>query len=61
MHFLTLFVAWLFAASARASLMTAAVFIIQSPLRYRVPARWRYAMWIPVLVVLLVPSFPESN
>jgi len=61
MHFLTLFVDWLFAASARASLLTAAVFIIQSLLRYRVPARWRYAMWIPVLVVLLVPSFPESK
>ena len=58
MHFLTLFVDWLLAASARASLLTAAVFIIQSLLQYRVPARWRYAMWIPVLVVLLVPSFP---
>ena len=61
MHFLTLFVDWLLAASARASLLTAAVFIIQSLLRYCVPARWRYAMWIPVLMVLLVPSFPESN
>jgi beta-lactamase regulating signal transducer with metallopeptidase domain len=61
MHFLTLFVDWLLAASARASLLTAVVFIIQSLVRYRVPARWRYAMWIPVLVVLLVPSFPESK
>ena len=39
MVFLTLFVDWLFAASARASLLTAAVFIIQSLLRYRVPVR----------------------
>ncbi len=61
MHFLTLFVDWLLAASARASLLTAAVFIIQFLLQYRVPARWRYAMWIPVLVVLLAPSFPESE
>jgi bla regulator protein BlaR1 len=61
MHFLTLFVDWLFAASARASLLTAVVSIIQSLLRYRVPARWRYAMWIPVRVVLLVPGFPESK
>jgi len=61
MNFLTLFVDWLLAASARASLLTAAVLIIQFLLQYRVPARWRYAMWIPVFVVLLAPSFPESH
>jgi bla regulator protein BlaR1 len=61
MHFVTLFVDWLLSTSVRASLLTVAVFLIQSILQHSVPARWRYAMWIPVLVVLLVPGFPESQ
>jgi beta-lactamase regulating signal transducer with metallopeptidase domain len=34
---------------------------LQVLLRHRVPARWRYALWLPVLLVLLTPAFPESQ
>jgi beta-lactamase regulating signal transducer with metallopeptidase domain len=52
---------WLLTASARASLLSFAVLGLQLLLRHRVPARWRYALWLPVLVVLLMPAFPESQ
>lgn len=51
---------WLLAASARASLLSVVVLGLQVLLRPRVPARWRYALWLPVLLVLLTPAFPES-
>lgn len=56
----TLLFDWLLAASARASLLTVVVLIVQAVLRHRVPARWLYALWLPVLLVLLAPVFPES-
>jgi|UniRef100_UPI00378414E5 beta-lactamase regulating signal transducer with metallopeptidase domain len=52
---------WLLTASARASLLSVAVLGLQVLLRHRVPARWRYALWLPVLLVLLTPAFPESQ
>ena len=52
---------WLLTASARASLLSVAVLGFQVLLRHRVPARWRYALWLPVLLVLLTPAFPESQ
>ncbi len=61
MHSLTLLFDWLFASSARASLLIMVVFIVQAFLGHRAPARWRYALWLPVLIVLLMPGFPEST
>ena len=52
---------WLLTASARASLLSLVVLGLQLLLRHRVAARWRYALWLPVLVVLLTPAFPESQ
>lgn len=52
---------WLLTASARASLLSLVVIGLQVLLRHRVPARWRYALWLPVLLVLLTPAFPESQ
>ncbi len=52
---------WLLTASARASLLSVAVLGFQVLLSHRVPARWRYALWLPVLLVLLTPAFPESQ
>lgn len=52
---------WLLTASARASLLTVVVLIVQVLLGHRAPARWRYALWLPVLLVLLTPAFPESQ
>ena len=61
MHSLTLLFDWLLAASARASLLTVVLLIVQVLLGHRAPARWRYALWLPVLIVLLMPGFPESQ
>ncbi|MDB6119082.1 MAG: hypothetical protein JWO08_2863 [Verrucomicrobiaceae bacterium] len=61
MHTLMLLFDWLLAASARASLLAAVVLIAQAVLRHRLPARWRHALWLPVLIVLLMPAFPESS
>lgn len=52
---------WLLTASARASLLSLVVLGLQVLLRHRAPARWRYALWLPVLLVLLTPAFPESQ
>lgn len=61
MDTLTPLVDWILAASARASLLTLVVLMAQVALRHRVPANWRYALWLPVLIVLLMPAFPESS
>jgi beta-lactamase regulating signal transducer with metallopeptidase domain len=52
---------WLLSASLRASLLTPVVLLAQSLLRTRLSPSWRHALWLPVLVVLLTPTFPESR
>ena len=49
MNALELFFDWLLAASFRASMLSGVVLIIRTMLRHRIPARWRYALWLPVL------------
>jgi beta-lactamase regulating signal transducer with metallopeptidase domain len=61
METLAHFFDWLLTASARAALLSLVVLGLQVLLRHRVPARWRYALWLPVLLVLLTPAFPESQ
>ncbi len=58
---LTLLFDWVLTTSARAALLTMVVLMARAVLRHRVPARWRHALWLPVLIVLLVPVFPESS
>src|SRR3954464_14004093 len=52
---------WFLTATVRGSLLAAAVIAIGFALRGRMPARWRYAMWLPVLVVLAAPRLPQSR
>jgi beta-lactamase regulating signal transducer with metallopeptidase domain len=52
---------WLIDTSLRASWLTISVLILQASLGHYISARWRYALWLPVLVVLLMPVFPESS
>lgn len=52
---------WLLVVSLRASLLTAVVFLLQAVLRRHLTARMRHALWLPVLVVLLMPVFPQSR
>ena len=61
MHTMTPILDWLLATSLRASLLTAVVFLLQAALRKQLTARMRYALWLPVLVVLLMPAFPQSR
>ena len=52
---------WLLGTSLRASLLALAVFLLQAALRRHLTARMRYALWLPVLIVLLMPAFPQSR
>ncbi len=61
MNTLESFFQWLLAASLRASLLAGAVVCLQLALRRWLPARWRYALWLPVVLVLIAPVLPESR
>ena len=61
MDTLDFFFQWLLAASLRASLLALAVLILQLVLRRCLPARWRHALWLPVVVVLIAPVLPASR
>ncbi|MFZ9938104.1 MAG: WG repeat-containing protein [Luteolibacter sp.] len=49
---------WILEAGLRASLLVPVVLVAQWLLRKQLPATWRYALWLPVLVALLVPALP---
>jgi len=61
MHTLTHLFDWLLAASLRASLLTLATLLIQAAWHRHLGARMRYALWLPVLIVLLMPVLPQSQ
>jgi bla regulator protein BlaR1 len=52
---------WITAATIRGSLIALAVLALQIALRGRMPARWRYALWLPVIFVLASPILPQSR
>ena len=56
-----LFFQWLLSASLRASVLALMVLGLQLALRRRLPARWRHALWLPVVLVLLAPVLPASR
>ena len=58
MDTLNLLFDWVLGAGLRSSLLVLAVLAVQWLLKNRLPSRWRYAMWLPVLVALLVPALP---
>ncbi|MFT5107177.1 MAG: beta-lactamase regulating signal transducer with metallopeptidase domain [Pseudoalteromonas tetraodonis] len=49
---------WVAAGSLRASVLVLAVLAVQWVAKNRLPSRWRYALWLPVLAALLLPSLP---
>ncbi|MBK8092403.1 MAG: hypothetical protein IPK32_10625 [Verrucomicrobiaceae bacterium] len=61
MNTLTAFFDWLLTTSLRTSILTLLVLGVQFMLRRQLSARARYALWLPVLIVLLTPVFPESR
>lgn len=61
MNSLTAFFDWLLTASLRASVLTLVVLGLQLIFRKQLGARARYALWLPVLFVLLTPVLPQSR
>jgi beta-lactamase regulating signal transducer with metallopeptidase domain/ankyrin repeat protein len=51
---------WLLTASWQASVLALFVLLIQAALGSRLNPRWRYALWLLVLLRLVLPALPES-
>lgn len=51
---------WFLGASTRGTVLAAVVVAIQIALRGKLPAKWHYALWLPVIVVLVAPELPRS-
>lgn len=51
---------WLLAASWQASVLALLVLALQALLRGRLNPRWRYALWLLVVLRLILPVLPES-
>ncbi len=49
---------WMLSNGIRASLLVPLVLAIQWLLRNKLTAQWRYSLWLPVLVVLILPGVP---
>ncbi len=52
---------WLLRNSAHAAILAAAIWVLQRTVCRRLPPRWRYGLWLVVLVRLLLPIAPESR
>jgi bla regulator protein BlaR1 len=50
---------WVLAATLRASALAVVILGIQFVLRRRLPAPWRHALWLPMLLVLILPMLPK--
>jgi len=61
MNTLDLLFDWLLQASLRASLLTLVVLPLQWTLRKHLSARLLHALWLPVLIVALLPVWPQSR
>lgn len=49
---------WLLATTLRASVLAVAIVSMQLLLRRWLPPQWRYAFWLPLLLVLTLPVLP---
>ncbi len=52
---------WFTFATVRGTLLALGVLALQAALRGRLPARWHYALWLPVVLVLAAPWLPQSR
>src|SRR3954470_15837339 len=52
---------WVLRTTVEASLIAALVLVAQHLLRGRVSARWRYNLWLLVLLRLLLPAVPGTQ
>ena len=60
LHPLETLFSWLLTASWQASVLALLVLVTQRLLRSRLNPRWRYALWLLVLLRLILPALPES-
>src|SRR5277367_2656481 len=51
---------WVLTASWQASVLALLVLVAQATLGRRLNPRWRYALWLLVVLRLVLPSLPES-
>lgn len=58
---LTAFTAWLMRTTLQAGVLVLLIVAVQAVFRDRLTPRWRYALWIILLVRLVVPWAPESS
>ena len=61
MNIIHLLFSCFFAASLRGTLLALVVLALQAMLYRWMPARWRYALWMPVILVLAAPVLPSSR
>lgn len=52
---------WLLRNSAHAAILAGVICVLQRTICRRLPPRWRYGLWLVVLVRLLLPVAPESR
>ncbi len=52
---------WFTSATFRGSLLILVVLCTQAGLRRVISPQWRYALWLPMLLVLLAPQLPQSR
>src|SRR5690349_6686615 len=52
---------WLLRNSAHAAILAAVIWVLQRTVCRRLSPRWRYGLWLVVLVRLLLPVAPESH
>jgi len=50
---------WVVSTTLRASLVALVILAIQMMLRPWLPANWRHTLWLPLLVVMVMPFVPE--
>jgi len=58
--YLATFLPWLVKATLQGSLLVCLIMLIQVTLRERLPARWRYCLWLVLLLRLSLPWSPQS-
>jgi beta-lactamase regulating signal transducer with metallopeptidase domain len=61
MHLVDSLLTWLTTATLRGSVLVMVVLMLQWGLGRWMPARWRMALWLPVVLVLAAPLLPECR
>lgn len=60
MNSLEIVLEWLLVATVRASALAAIILVCQRLMRSQMSAQWRYALWLPMLLVLVLPVLPAA-